>query len=309
VEIWFMGTSAGMPIADRNVSSVVLYLSRAKGQFWMFDCGEGTQHRLLASPLKLSRLKKLFITHLHGDHLFGLPGLLSSRSSLGGTETLDVYGPPGLRAFVDATLGISETHLDYSLNVHEIEEGIVFNETGITVECALLDHRIACYGFRVVEHPRAGSLCVDRLREEGVPAGPLYGKLKSGEDIVLEDGRVISAADVLDDPIPGRVVTVLGDTRPCEGAVRLAREADVLVHEATFGADLAEKADMYGHSTSLQAAEVAKSAGAARLLLTHFSARYGPEGLAELEEQARSVFPNTEAAIELVPYGIERKQS
>ncbi|PRX74275.1 ribonuclease Z [Cohnella sp. SGD-V74] len=305
VEIWFMGTSAGMPIAERNVTSVLLNLTRAKGTFWMFDCGEGTQHQLLKAPLKLSRLTKLFITHLHGDHLFGVPGLLSSRSSLGGYEPLDVYGPPGLREFIDAAMNLSGTHLDYSLNVHEIEkEGPLLNCEGYTVECAMLDHRIACFGYRVAEKPRSGALRVDALAAAGVPPGPAYGRLKAGEDIELEDGTIIRAVDVLHDPIPGRVVAVMGDTRPCEGAIRLARGADALVYEATFGADLAEKADMYGHSTSVQAAEIAKAAGVSRLLMTHFSSRYGREDLILLEEQARSVFPRSDAALELVPYPV-----
>jgi len=305
VELWFMGTSAGMPIAERNVSSIVLSLTRTKGSLWMFDCGEGTQHQLLRTPLKLSRLTKLFITHLHGDHLFGLPGLLSSRSSLGGTASLDVYGPPGLREFLDAALRLSDTHLNYPFQVHELEaEGAVLDEDGYTVECALLDHRIACFGYRIAEKPRSGSLRVDVLTAAGVPPGPAYGKLKAGEDLRLEDGSVIRAADVLCDPIPGRVVAVMGDTRPCEGALRLAQGADVLVYEATFGADLAEKAEQYGHSTTLQAAETAKAANVSRLLITHFSSRYGPDQLAELETQARGVFPQTDAAIELQAYPI-----
>ncbi|MFB9275644.1 ribonuclease Z [Cohnella cellulosilytica] len=305
MELWFMGTSAGMPIAERNVTSVALNLTRPKGTFWLFDCGEGTQHRLLQSPLKLSRLTKLFITHLHGDHLFGVPGLLSSRSSLGGVEPLDVYGPPGLREFIDTALRLSGTHLDYPLNVREIEEeGLVLDGEGYTVECAPLDHRIFCLGYRVAEKPRAGALCVDVLAAAGVPPGPAYGRLKAGEDLVLEDGRIVRAADVLCDPIPGRVVAVMGDTRPCEGAVRLARGADALVYEATFGADLAEKAELYGHSTSVQAAEIARAAGASRLLMTHFSSRYGREDLALLEEQARSVFPRSDAALELEPYAV-----
>ncbi|MFC4597646.1 ribonuclease Z [Cohnella hongkongensis] len=305
MEVWFMGTSAGMPIAERNVSSVALNLTRGKGTLWMFDCGEGTQHQLLRTPLKLSRLTKLFITHLHGDHLFGVPGLLSSRSSLGGLEPLDVYGPPGLREFIEAAMRLSGTHLDYPLNVHEIEEeGRVLDAEGHIVECAMLDHRVPCFGYRVAEKPRSGALRVDVLAAAGVPPGPAYGRLKAGEDIELEDGTVIHAADALRDPIAGRVVAVMGDTRPCEGAIRLARGADLLVHEATFAADLAEKADLYGHSTALQAAETARAAGAARLLMTHFSSRYRREDLALLEEQARSVFPNSEAASERTPYPV-----
>lgn len=302
MELWFMGTGAGMPVRERNVTSAALRLSGRKGACWLFDCGEGTQHRMLLSPLSPNRVEKLFVTHLHGDHVFGIPGLLSSRSSLGSTEPLQIFGPAGLREWIENSLRITGTHLDYPFEVREIGEGSVYEDEAYAVEAAALDHRIECYGYRVSEKPRAGTLKADLLTEMGVPPGPIYGRLKSGRDVVLEDGREIRAADVLGDPVPGRAIAVLGDTRPTAAAVRLAEGADLLVHEATFGADLAEKAELYGHSTSVQAAEIAKAAGVGRLLLTHFSSRYKPADLQALEEQARTVFPRTEAAVELVPY-------
>ncbi|XID92711.1 ribonuclease Z [Paenibacillaceae bacterium WGS1546] len=306
MELWFMGTGAGMPIKERNVTSAALRLSGRKGACWLFDCGEGTQHRMLRSPLSPNRMEKLFVTHLHGDHVFGIPGLLSSRSSLGATEPLQIFGPAGLREWIENSLRMTGTHLDYPLEIREIGEGPVYEDEAYAVEAAALDHRIECYGYRVSEKPRAGTLKAELLAEMGVPPGPVYGRLKSGRDVALEDGRTIRAADVLGDPVPGRVVVVLGDTRPTAAAVRLAAGADLLVHEATFGADLAEKAELYGHSTAVQAAEIAKAAGVGRLLLTHFSSRYKPDDLQALEEQARTVFPRTEAAVELVPYAVPR---
>ncbi|MCR8658589.1 ribonuclease Z [Paenibacillus endoradicis] len=302
MELLFLGTSAGMPIRGRNVTSIALRISQYNGSFWMFDCGEGTQHQLLHTSLKLSRLNKLFITHLHGDHIYGLPGLLSSRSSLGGTESLDIYGPPGLRELVETNLRITETHLNYPLQIVEIEEGIIFEDDCVTVEAAMLDHRIDSFGYRIMEHDRTGTLNADWLAEIGVPAGPAYGQLKAGKDITLEDGRVIRSADAVGEPLPGRVITILGDTRPCDNAVKLSEAADVLIHEATFAHDLADKAHEYGHSTALQAAEIAHAAGAKRLFITHFSSRYKLEDLADLEAEARSVFSHTEAAIELKSY-------
>lgn len=307
VELWFLGTSAGMPVSGRNVTSVALRMPQNRGTFWMFDCGEGSQHQLLRTPIRLSRLEKLFITHLHGDHIFGLPGLLSSRSSIGGTEPLDLYGPPGLREFTETAFRISGTHLNYSLQIHEIAEGKVFEDETFSVESAILDHRIDSFGYRITESPRAGALNTLMLAEMGVPSGPLYGRLKSGEDITLEDGRVIRSSDVTGNPSPGRIIVVLGDTKPCDGAVLLARGADLLVHEATFAHDLATKAEEYTHSTALQAAETAQAAGVKRLLITHFSSRYKPEDLSGLEAEARSAFLNTDAAIELRPYEIPLK--
>jgi len=272
----------------------------------MVDCGEGTQHQLLKTPMKLNRLNKLFITHLHGDHVFGLPGLLSSRSSLGGTECLDIYGPPGLRELVETSLRITETHLGFPLNLIEIEEGVIVEEAGMTVVAAKLDHRIDSFGYRIIERDRPGTLNAQWLAEMEVPPGPVYRDLKSGKDVTLDDGRVIRSAEAVGKPLPGRIVTILGDTRPCHNAVKLGEGADVLVHEATFAHELADKAHEYGHSTALQAAQIALAAGAARLFITHFSTRYKLEDLANLETEARSVFSNTEAAMELKPYKISK---
>jgi ribonuclease Z len=277
-----------------------------RGAFWMIDCGEGTQHQLLRTPFRLNRLEKLFITHLHGDHVFGIPGLLSSRSSLGGTEPLTLYGPLGLRELTDTALRITGTHLDYELYINEIGEGSVFEGEGFSVVAAKLDHRIDSFGYRITECPRSGALNVMLLREMGIPPGPAFGKLKAGADITLEDGRTIRSSDVVGHTVPGRVVVVLGDTKPCDSAVELARGADLLVHEATFSHELADKAREYGHSTAVQAAETARSAEVRRLLITHFSSRYKTEDLKNLEDEARSVFAATDAAVELTPYAIPR---
>jgi len=306
MELWFLGTSAGMPIRDRNVTSIALKICQNNGLFWMVDCGEGTQHQLLKTPLKLNRLSKLFITHLHGDHVFGLPGLLSSRSSLGGTERLDIYGPPGLRELVETSLRVTETHLGFPLNLIEIEEGVIVEDGGMTVVAAKLDHRIDSFGYRMMERERPGILNAQWLAEMGVPPGPDYGHLKAGKDVTLGDGRVIRSAEAVGKPSPGRIITILGDTRPCTNAVKLSEGADVLVHEATFAHDLADKANEYGHSTALQAAQAAHTAGVGRLFITHFSSRYKQEDLADLETEARSVFSHTEAAIELKPYSIPK---
>ncbi|URN95828.1 MAG: ribonuclease Z [Candidatus Pristimantibacillus lignocellulolyticus] len=304
MELYFLGTSAGMPIRGRNVTSIALRVSQYNGSFWMFDCGEGTQHQLLHTSLKLSRLNKLFITHLHGDHVYGLPGLLSSRSSLGGTDALHIYGPQGLHELLETNLRLTETHLNYPLHIVEINEGMLFEDDEVMVEAAKLDHRIDCFGYRIMEHERKGALNASWLAEMGVPAGPAYGQLKAGNDITLEDGRVIRSADAVGKPLPGHIITILGDTRPCDNAVKLGEDADVLIHEATFAHDLAEKAYEYGHSTALQAAEIAYAAKAKKLFITHFSSRYQLEDLAHLEMEARSIFSNTEAAIELRPYTI-----
>lgn len=297
MDICFLGTSAGRPTLARNVTSIALLLPDPGRGFWLFDAGEGTQHRLLQAKLKLNKLERIFITHMHGDHLYGLPGLLSSRTFFDGAGRLELCGPPGLRDYVEAAMTHSGLHLNYELTISEAAEGpVVENDPDYTVEAAELRHRIRCFGYRVAERPKPGKLDLAALARLGVPPGPAYGKLKRGEDLELPDGRKVRAADVIGPPAHGRIVTILGDTSPCDAAIRLARDADLLVHEATFAPGLEEKAIAYGHSTMTQAAEAAARACARRLAVTHFSARYSEEEVERLVDEARGTFPEMIAA-------------
>ncbi|MNW35677.1 Ribonuclease Z [compost metagenome] len=307
MELYFMGTNAGVPSLERNVTSLALRLFDERRTFWLFDCGEATQHQILRSPLKLSKLEYIFITHLHGDHLFGLPGLISSRAYQGGNTPLTLFGPPGLKKFIMTALEISESRISYSLEVVEHEGGILFEDESFCVESALLDHRIDSFGYRITEKDQPGKLDIEMLARHGIKPGPMYGKLKRGESINLPDGSLLHSTDVLGNSKPGRIVTILGDTRPCEAAVQLAQDADVLVHESTFLHELAETAYTYHHSTARQAAEAAKRAGAKQLFLTHFSSRYKyNDQLQQLEREAREVFPQSDLAKEHVMYPILR---
>ncbi|MGX7417697.1 ribonuclease Z [Carnobacterium gallinarum] len=295
MELLFLGTGAGVPAKHRNVTSIALKLLEERNSIWLFDCGEGTQQQILHTTLKPRKIDKIFITHLHGDHIFGLPGLLSSRSFQGGDMPLTVYGPVGIREYVLTSLRVSGTHLKYPLNFHEISEaGILFEDSQFKVTCLELDHGIQSFGYRVVESDHQGMLQVNRLKEAGVPFGPLYGRIKNGEQVTLSDGRIINGADYVGEAQKGRIVTILGDTRKHPNSVRLAKNADILVHESTFdGADRKIARD-YHHSTSLDAAEVAKEAQAKRLLLTHISARYlGKEAYA-LEKEAQTIFKQSQ---------------
>lgn len=307
MELVFLGTGAGMPSRKRNVSAVALNLLDEAGVYWLFDCGEGTQQQILRSPVKLSRLDKIFITHLHGDHIYGLPGLLSSRSYQGGETPLTVYGPKGIQEFVESVLRISQSRLTYTLHIEEITEGTVFQGEAFTVEAAKLEHRIECYGYRIVEKDQEGPLNAEKLKQLGVPPGPLYGELKRGKTITLPNGTEIGGKDVLGPSIPGRIVAVLGDTLKTEASVLLARDADVLVHEATFSGNRLEMAKKYQHATSVEAAQVAEAACAKALILTHISSRYGEEEGAELLQEAREVFPETYLAEDFWTFDIPRK--
>lgn len=298
MDIYFLGTGAGMPTTRRNVSGMALRLYEERGSFWMFDCGEGTQHQVLQSPLKLGKCEFIFITHLHGDHIFGLPGLLSSRAYQGGVSPLTVFGPVGLKQFIHTVFELSETHLPYELHVQEAESGVIWEDEQFAVTALPLEHRVLSLGYRVQQKERPGRLDLNLLKEKNLPPGPLYGQLKRGQDIVLPSGELVEASSVLGSPIPGKSVAILGDTRPCENAIKLAQGVDLLVHEATFMEDKRENANEFGHSTARQAAQIAVSAGAKKLALTHFSSRYNDERMEELQQEACDLFSNTVLADE-----------
>nr|WP_276562792.1 ribonuclease Z [Paenibacillus anseongense] len=303
-----MGTGAGMPSKQRNVTSIALNLLDERGTYWLFDCGEGTQQQIMNSPVKLGRTEMLFITHLHGDHLYGLPGLLTSRSYLGGDTPLTMFGPPGLKRFVDTALEVSGAHLTYALKIVEIEEeGLLFEDDTFLVETARLEHRIECFGYRIIEKDQPGKLMLDKLTALGIPAGPIYGKLKQGQTVQLEDGRTLNGADFLGAPIPGRIVVILGDTRYCSGAKLLARGADVLVHEATFAMDKQELAYSFDHATSTDAARIAQEAGANALIMTHISSRYQGDAVLELLQEAQHHHSNSHIAKDFWSFDVPRK--
>ncbi|NYF24653.1 ribonuclease Z [Sporosarcina sp. JAI121] len=296
MELQFLGTGAGMPSKMRNTSSVVLNLSAEGEGYWLFDCGEATQHQILHTSLKPRKISKIFITHLHGDHIFGLPGLIGSRSFLGGEEQLEVYGPTGLNEWLKTTLRITNTHLNYELLVHEIGEGVVFEDDDYLVTAKSLQHIIPCLGYRIEQKPLPGKLLIDKAKEAGVPNGPLLKQLKDGEDIELEDGRIVLSSAVTGEPQEGFTVAILGDTSYCGSAVELAQDVDILVHEATFDMETGNLAKEYGHSTIGDAARVAKQARATTLIANHISARFMPSDVAQLQKQGEAIFPSLHIA-------------
>lgn len=301
----FLGTGAGVPGKTRNVTSIALKMLNERGAVWLIDCGEATQHQILYTTLKPRRIEKIFITHLHGDHIYGLPGLLGSRSFQGGTAPLTVYGPIGIRAFIETALYVSKTHLQYPLFIEEIEEGIIFEDDKMTVTSAKLDHGIYSLGYRFAEKEKAGELLVGRLREDKIPPGPIYKQIKEGQSVTLPDGRIIDPRRYTNEPQQGKVVTILGDTRQCDAAVHLAENADLLVHEATFNAENEKMAYDYYHSTTKQAAETARRAKVKKLCLTHISSRYTAEDARQLLNEAESLFQPVVVAQDLMEVTVD----
>lgn len=310
MQITFLGTSAGVPTRARNVSSVALRLPQ-RGETWLFDCGEATQHQLQRTPIKISQITRIFITHLHGDHLFGLMGLLATCGLAGQGQEIHLYGPDGLEEYVRVCSRISRTTLSETLKIHTVEPGLIHREEDFSVTCQPLKHRVPSYGYRVTESDRPGKFDVERAHALGIPSGPLYGRLKNGERVELPDGRIVEGRELVGATLPGRSVVYCTDTIYCRGAVALSEEADVLIHEATFAAEDEPLAVQSMHSTATMAARVASEAGARQLFITHFSPRYTPDAQVTLEEllaQARAVFPRTDMARDLLTFEIPRRQ-
>ncbi|WP_299512188.1 ribonuclease Z [uncultured Rummeliibacillus sp.] len=293
MHIQFLGTGAGMPSKTRNVSSLALKLLEEIGSIWLFDCGEATQHQILHTTVKPRKIDKIFITHLHGDHIYGLPGLLGSRSFLGGDQPLTIYGPKGLKEWIELTLQTSQTHLNYAIEYVEVGEGIVLEDENFIVTAMPLEHVVPCFGYRIEQKPLLGTLQVEKAIALGVPKGPLLGQLKNGHNVTLEDGTIVRSVDVTDEPKKGFTVAILGDTRYCENAIKLSENADIVVHESTFDHSTSNLAASYGHSTNMDAANVALNAGAKNLLLNHLSARFFPQDIEIMLNEAKKIIPNT----------------
>ncbi|KRH97329.1 MULTISPECIES: ribonuclease Z [Cylindrospermopsis] len=310
MQITFLGTSSGVPTRSRNVSSVALRLPQ-RAELWLFDCGEGTQHQILRSDLKISQLSRIFITHLHGDHIFGLMGLLASCGLAGNVERVDIYGPAGLNEYLQGASRYSHTHFSYPIKVHTVQPGVIYEDEEFTVTCGMLHHRITAFGYRVMEKNRYGRFDVEQAKALQIPSGPIYGKLKRGETVKLEDGRIINGKELCGPTEIGRKFAYCTDTVYCDGAVKLAEDADVLIHEATFAHQDAEMAFQRLHSTSTMAAQTAYVAGVNQLIMTHFSPRYTPGNDIELKDllkEARAIFPNTIMAHDFMVYDIPRRR-
>ncbi|MGJ9382632.1 ribonuclease Z [Salipaludibacillus sp. CF4.18] len=305
MKMTFLGTGAGVPAKHRNVSSLALHLMNKQGSIWLFDCGEATQHQILHTPIKTRKIEKIFITHCHGDHIYGLPGLLASRSFQGAESPLMIYGPVGIKEFIEVSLNSSQTYLLYELEVIEIfGDGRLFRDENWEVTTAKLDHGVPSFGYRIQKKDLPGPLLMSKVIKANIPKGAILQQLKDGQNIELSDGRKFDGKDFTGSPKKGKTVTILGDTRLSENAAMLAKGANTLVHEATFAADKELLAKEYFHSTTIQAANVAKEARVTQLILNHLSSRYQAEDIQGLLAEAQAVFTNTVIAEDFATFHV-----
>jgi len=300
-EVTILGSSSATPVYNRNPTAQLLNCNE---KFYLIDCAEGTQQQLIKFGLKASKIDYIFISHLHGDHYFGLIGLLSTMHLNGRIKPLHIYGPKAIKEILELQFKYSDTTLKYELIYFEIDptqSAVIFENNDVTLETIILNHRIPCTGFKFTEKKRLRKLLIDKLEAQNVPV-ELYPLLKRGVDLELPNGDVILNADYTTDSARPRAYAYCSDTIYDETYFETIKNCDTLYHEATFLHEMLERAKETHHTTALQAAQVATIVGAKKLLIGHFSSRY--KTLGALLDEARSVFENTELATEGITFEI-----
>lgn len=299
MRIVFLGVGGGVPSLRRALPAVAVTLN---GRILLWDCGEGTQMQLQKAGLSLQRITEIYISHLHGDHVLGLPGLLSSMTLLRRSKPLVIFGPQAVKTLVDATLQLTQVEPEFDLETHEVEAGIVFRHPNYTMEALPAIHSVPSLSFvlRIADAP--GHFNPSKAGRLGVPQGPLWKQLQQGQSVKTSAGRVVTPSEVLGPAQKGVVIAYSGDTAPNPDFAAAARGASLLIHDATFAQIHATKAAEYLHSTATQAAEIAMQAEAKQLALVHISPRYQSTQPHQVEAQAilpRSIAPNDLDAVEI----------
>jgi len=299
MRIVFLGTGSSTPTEDRWLPSILV---NVRGEHLLLDCGEGAQYRVLKAGLKVNKLAAILISHMHGDHLYGLPGLLESLEVWGRREPLSIIGPPGIVEYVNAAL--TRKRLAYPIVVEEAAPGLVVERPSYRVYAVRVDHGIEAYAYAMVEDDYPGKFDSARAEKLGIPPGPLRRRLLLGERVVLPNGKVVEPQEVVGSPRRGLKVVYSGDTRPCQSLVDASRGADLLIHEATFSSEHEEEAQLSFHSTAAEAAEVASKSFAKLLVLTHFSGRYRNADV--LLGEAQKLFRRSYAAKDMLRIELKR---
>jgi ribonuclease Z len=295
----FLGTAGSFPTPKRGAPAIAIQIGP---QLILLDCGEGTQRQMAMARIGLKTKTRILITHMHGDHVLGLPGILQTMSLFSRVAPLRIYGPEGIAAFVEATRETVKFNPTYPIEVVEIGEGIVCEEKEYFVESAFMKHSIPALGYSIIERNKPGRFYPQKAIESGIPEGPLWGELQKGKTVESPEGRTVTPTDVMGPQRAGRKIVYTGDTSPNDAVVRLARDADLLIHEATFDDDSEYKALESGHSTPSQAAEIARDAHVKKLILTHVGGRYNkPDSFVN---RARDIFSETMMAEDLMTFEV-----
>ncbi|KRG10232.1 ribonuclease Z [Staphylococcus sp. NAM3COL9] len=288
MEITFFGTSAGLPTKERNTQAIALNLEPYSNNVWLFDVGEGTQHQILHHSIKLGKVDHIFITHMHGDHIFGLPGLLTSRSFQGGEgKPLTVVGPKGIQQFIETALQLSESRLNYPITYIEIEDQLNYHHNGFNVNAYLLNHGITSYGYRIEAPYTPGKIDVQALKEIGLEPGPKYQDIKINETFE-HNGLIYDSNQFKGDAVKGPVIAIFGDTMPCKNELLIAQDATVMVHESTYIEGDKMLANNYHHSHIDDVFELIHEAQVEYSLITHISNRYTKEEVETISQSLKS---------------------
>lgn len=294
-----LGNNSAIPAFGRNPTAQVLQL---EDEFFLIDCGEGTQLQMAKYKVRHSKIHHIFISHLHGDHYFGLIGLLTSMSLLNRTEDLHLFGPSPLKTIIDLQLNVADTRLSYKLLFHELtKEGRIVDANKFTVDCFYVTHRIECWGFVFKQKKNPRSINPERIKAYEIPAA-YYGKLQTGFDYVTRKGTIIPNEEVTIANSPMKSYAYCADTIFDESISEKVKGVDLLYHETTYLKSAEDKATARFHCTTVQAGTIAKKADAKKLLIGHFSSRY--ETLEEFLTETMEVFENTELAIEGTCYRV-----
>ncbi|MBC7081146.1 MAG: ribonuclease Z [Thermoplasmatales archaeon] len=300
--IYFLGTGGSWPTVQRNVSSIAI---KRGGEVLLFDCGEGTQRQLQKSEISYMQIKRIFITHFHGDHILGLPGLIQTFQLNDRKEDLHIYGPKGINELVHEIAHLGYFKPSYKIYSHELNENDCVDFDGYKIKCIFVEHNVPTLAYCLEEDIRPGKFNKERALSLGIPEGHLFRELQKGKSIEI-NGKIITPDMVLGEPRPGRKIIISGDTMPCSKLVEFAKKSDVLIHDATFSSDMEEKAKEYFHSTAMQSAQIAKEAEVEMLILTHISPRYKNAKI--LEEEARKIFPNSYLANDFMKIEVKLKK-
>ena len=295
MRLTFLGTAGSWPTKERSASAIALDTER---ELVLFDCGEGTQRQFFQSSASFMRVRRVFISHFHGDHFLGLPGLIQSMSLNHRTEPLDLYGPPDAKEVFDQVLRLGYFTLRFPVTVHALGPGESVELDGYSVRTAAAQHPVPTLAYRLEEGPKRGRFDGALARSLGIH-GPDFSRLEAGESVRVGD-RVVHPDDVMGPRRAGRAIVYSGDTGPSPEVEKLAQKATVLIHEATVGAELEAEANQWGHSSARQAAELARAAEVQELFLTHFSSRY--KELEALEAEAKVRFVEAHAARDLLDH-------